>query len=127
MRVNVDGGKYTICSDDATGRLWVERGDCVDWMVNPAGSKMLLSAAYELACLRQIARDALALLDEVASIEDKTGMVNCIHGRFTERQCEECERDAHTLHAFADLLRKKVADLSGYTDFKRSLNDPLDL
>lgn len=127
MRVNVDGGKYTICSDDATGRLWVERGDCKDWMVNPAGSKMLLSAAYELACLRQIARDALALLDEVAPIEDKTGMVNCIHGRFTERQREECERDANTLHAFADLLRKKVASLEGYTDFKRSLNDPLDL
>jgi hypothetical protein len=96
-------------------------------MVDPVGGKMLLSAAYELACLRQIARDALALLDEVAPIEDKPGMFNCIHGRFTERQCEECERDASTLHAFADLLRKKVADLSGYTDFKRSLNDPLDL
>lgn len=129
MRVNVDGGKYTICSDDATGKVWIERGENKrDWLTpDPAGSKMLLSAAYELACLRQIARDALALLDEVAPIEDEPGMFDCIHGRFTERQCEECERDAHTLHAFADLLRKKVADLSGYTDFKRSLNDPLDL
>ncbi len=103
MRVNVDGGKYTICSDDATGRLWVERGDCKDWMVNPAGSKMLLSAAYELACLRQIAKLALDLLEP--------------------HNVVDLQSIARILGQIADKDRL----LSGYTDFKRSLNDPLDL
>ena len=121
MRVNVDGGKYTIWSDDATGRLWVERGDCADWLVNPPGTKMLLSAAYEMACLRQI-------VDRVTPHQaSKTDGVNCVHGRFTERPCEECEKDARTLHTFLNTLRRDSVVLEGYTDFRRSLNDPLDL
>lgn len=128
MRVNVDGGKYTICSDDETGRLWVERGDCKDWLENPPGTKMLLSAAYELACLRQIAKLALDVLDrEKPRQVSKTDGVNCVHGRFTERPCEECEKDSRTLHTLLNTLRRDSAVLEGYTDFRRSLNDPLDI
>jgi hypothetical protein len=104
MRVNVDGGKYTICGDDE-GRLWVERGDCKDWMVNPAGGKMLLSAAYELACLRQIVAGVVKLLEYTDTGADtEAGWRSRIGG-------------------IEDTMRR----LEGYADFKRSLNDPLDL
>jgi hypothetical protein len=103
MRVNVDGGKYTICSDDATGRLWVERGDCKDWMVNPAGGKMLLSAAYELACLRQIVKRTLKIVDSISGPETACVMQGCLE------------------------IRDLAKSLEGYTDFKRNLNDPPDL
>jgi hypothetical protein len=72
-------------------------------MVDPVGGKMLLSAAYELACLRQIAKLALDLLEP--------------------HNVVDLQSIARILGQIADKDRL----LGGYTDFKRSLNDPLDL
>jgi hypothetical protein len=100
MRVNVDGNKYTVCSDDKTGRLWVERGDCKDWLMDPPGGKMLTTMAYELACLRQIAKLALELTQTAGVL-----------------------RVGQIISEIEDRRRY----LAQYTDFERNLNDPPDL
>lgn len=105
MRVKIDGGKYEICSD-AAGRVWIERGG-ESWIRNPEGAKMLLSIAYELACLRQIAAEAVPL----AALAD--------HPAFGLKM-----RSVPTLAAQLDNLNKLCKQLDGITDYRRHLDDP---
>ena len=60
MRVNVDGDKYTICMEG--GKVWIERhGE--PWITDPLGAKAWISVAYELACLRRVAKEAIKLVE----------------------------------------------------------------
>lgn len=63
MSVPIEGGKYTITQDEAY-KVSILRGDR-PWIDDPPGSKMLISIAYELACLRRIVGAAVKLDDAI--------------------------------------------------------------
>lgn len=97
LRVPVDNGKYAIEQDDS-GRLSVSRGGEPRWLDMPPGSKMLVSAAYELAVLRRLVSRALRMAESAQGNE-----------ALEEHWAE-----------FGELVR----EMEGYMDFQPGLSDP---
>lgn len=99
LKIPVDGGKYTIEQDDG-GTLRLLRYD-EPWMTNPPASKMLVSVAYELGVLRRIVAEAVRL-DELIHVSD----------------------GSEHLQALTRRMHDLLAEMEGYTDFRRHLAEP---
>lgn len=99
LRVNIDGDKYTIEKTDE-GQLRVLRyGE--PWINAPAGSNMLISAAYELGTLRRIVAEAVRL-DELIYVPNGSELLKGLTRR---------------LHGL-------LAEMESYTDYRRNLTNP---
>ncbi len=97
MRVNVDGGKYTI------------------WRRLEVHSPYGLVSAYELACLRKIVAGVVGMLD--AADRSDNAIREALFGAKTIVGGVEVAGGIDGL----------VRHLECYADIRRSLNDPLDL
>ena len=104
MRVDVEGTEYTICQD-ASGKVWIERGG-VPWITDPPGAKLWVAVAHELVCLRRIAAEAVELADAARNGEE--------------------EQDRRKLAYMVQLMgpmNDLLAQLESVTDFRRNLGE----
>ena len=81
------------------GKVWIERhGE--PWITDPLGAKAWISVAYELACLRRVAKEAIKLVEYT----DKGG--------------------SDLLAGFVGGLADVINRCEGYTDIRRNLETP---
>lgn len=102
MRVQID--KYEI-KQEPGGPLRVTRGG-EPWMTDPAGSKMLVAAAYELVALRKLVGEAVRLAADARLVAQALPSA-ALTGRFS---------------AFDRL----AAEMDGLVDWRRHIDDPGD-
>lgn len=96
MRVNVEGGKYTICQDDQ-GKVFIERfGE--PWITDPEAARVWIAVAFELYALRQIVAHVVQL------------------DAATEKGLD--------LHGFLGGLHQVMDLMDGYTAWRQNLRDP---
>lgn len=98
LRVNIEGEKYTIVCDEK-GDVRIERYG-KPWLNEPECVKAWISVAYELACLRRVAKAAIALTEYADKGDDKY-----LHGH---------------IGALTDVIRR----CDGLTDIRRNLDNP---